>query len=140
MTDPQEAIVPSGVHTQRNRAQALSIWQAGVESVKPERCLRDWFRDGRIVGLDLSPLPSFDHILVVGAGKAGAAMSQVLEQILTEQGVDPRRVRGIVNVPNETVIPLQSIRLHPSRPAGVNHPTASGVEGARAILQLVQEA
>ncbi len=119
------------------RGQALAIWQAGVEAVRPERCLPD-----ALGGLPpgFSPLASFDRILVVGAGKAGAAMSQALETALEGHGVDLRRVQGLVNVPNETVTPLRAIRLHAARPAGTNQPTAAGVEGAGEILRLAGSA
>src|SRR5438105_4326441 len=77
------------------------------------------------------------RILVVGAGKAGAAMSAGVEAALAD--LLPR-VEGIVNVPTETVRPLRDIRLHAARPAGSNQPTAEGVAGARQILDLVSHA
>jgi hydroxypyruvate reductase/glycerate 2-kinase len=50
------------------------------------------------------------------------------------------RVRGVVNVPADSVRLLKAIRLHAARPAGSNHPTAAGVEGAQAMLNLAAEA
>src|SRR5436309_1078973 len=59
-----------------------------------------------------------NRILVVGAGKAGAAMAEALEAALGEH-VD--KVTGIVNVPADAVRPLQRIALHAARPAASNH-------------------
>ncbi len=50
------------------------------------------------------------------------------------------RLAGIVNVPAETVRSLHAIRLHAARPAGTNQPTAEGVAGVRAMLDLVRQA
>jgi hydroxypyruvate reductase/glycerate 2-kinase len=79
-------------------------------------------------------LPQARRILVVGAGKAGAAMSAAVEDALVEY---LPRLEGLVNVPDETVRPLRAIRLHPARPAATNAPTAQGVAGTRKILSLV---
>jgi hydroxypyruvate reductase/glycerate 2-kinase len=81
-----------------------------------------------------SSLEKARRILVVGAGKAGAAMSAALEEALAAH-LD--RISGIVNVPAELVRPLTRIRLHAARPAGSNHPTAEGIRGALQILDLM---
>ena len=81
-----------------------------------------------------------DHagrILVVGGGKAGAAMAAGVEAALHDR-LD--RVSGVVNVPEGAVRPLRSVRLHAGRPAGVNHPTAAGVAGVEDMLDLVSAA
>ena len=115
------------------RDDALHIWQAGVAAVQPERLVAEALQE-----LALAPLlRAAERILVVGAGKAGAAMSAGLEAAL---GSDVERVSGVVNVPAESVRPLQRIRLHAARPAGSNHPTAEGVAGTRAIIDLLRQA
>ncbi len=113
------------------RQQARSIWQAAVDAARPEVLL-----SGALAGLyaELSAAP---RILVVGAGKAGAAMSAAVEAALPD--LLPR-IEGIVNVPAELARPLRAIRLHAARPAGTNQPTAEGVAGARQILDLVSHA
>ena len=78
-----------------------------------------------------------DRILVVGGGKAGASMAAGVEAALAGK-ID--RVTGVVNVPAESVRPLRRIRLHPARPAGTNQPTAAGVAGSAAILDLLATA
>jgi hydroxypyruvate reductase/glycerate 2-kinase len=133
------------------RADALAIWTAAVESVKP----------GRLVQAAVAALPSdvraavdaAPRVLVVGGGKAGTAMTWHLEQALAgKRGC----VEGLVNVPegaeesflralngpSDRVIghPEFKTRLHPARPAGHNHPTAAGVRGADEMLRLLGSA
>jgi hydroxypyruvate reductase/glycerate 2-kinase len=122
------------------RQLAQVIWQAGVEAVRPARCLPVAFARLPVVAPQAFPLTRFERILVVGGGKAGAAMSRVLEAVLGREGVDLRRVVGLVNVPDEAVVPLEAIRLQPARPAGSNQPTEAGVAATTAILDLVRRA
>jgi len=77
------------------------------------------------------------RILVVGAGKAGAAMSAGVEEVLADS---LGRMEGIVNVPAECVHKLRAIKLHAARPAGTNQPTAEGVAGTLEILKLAASA
>lgn len=62
-------------------------------------------------------------------------MAEGVEQALGAELLE--RVTGWVNVPEDCVRPLQKIQLHAARPAGVNEPTAAGVRGTAAILELV---
>jgi hydroxypyruvate reductase/glycerate 2-kinase len=119
------------------RADAERIWRAGVDAVRPERCLPEGLA---AAAARMPPLASFEHILVVGAGKAGAAMSQALEAALVHHGIDLGCVNGWVNVPDDTVVPLAAIHLHPARPTGINHPTDAAFQGTLAILDLVANA
>lgn len=117
------------------REQARSIWQAAVDAARPRDLIRAALADPALPLLDA--LAHAPRILIVGAGKAGAAMSTGVEETLTNH-LD--RVEGVVNVPAETVRPLRAIRLHAARPAGTNQPTAEGVAGALQILELVASA
>jgi hydroxypyruvate reductase/glycerate 2-kinase len=117
------------------RQHARAIWQAAVAAVDPFTLVRD---------LLTNPPPALakalagsGRILVVGGGKAGAAMAAGIEEALANQ-LD--RLSGVVNVPAESVRPLRVIRLHAARPAGSNHPTVEGVAGVRAMLDLVAQA
>lgn len=114
-----------------SRDKALAIWRAGVDAVRPERLIRGYIESApgfrKILG-------EADRILVVGGGKAGAAMADAFEQCLPE--FLPKMV-GVVNVPDECVRPLQRIRLHGARPAGSNFPTAEGVAGSEEMLKLL---
>jgi hydroxypyruvate reductase len=90
----------------------------------------------RVGDLELD-LRAIRRIAVVGAGKAGAGMAQGVEEALGEPLMEAKALRGWINVPADCVRPLARIKLHSARPAGVNEPTAEGVAGAEAILQIV---
>ncbi len=123
------------------REDALAIWQAGVQAVDSNRLVRDNVQvAGDLLTLvgERVDLRDVARIVVVGAGKAGAGMSQGLEEAFGDRWLASDRLTGWVNVPADCVRPLQRIVLHPARPAGVNEPTEAGVEGARQILQLVE--
>ena len=111
------------------RADAVAIWTAGVEAVKPaplvERAVREL----------LPELASARRILVVGGGKAGAGMAAGLEAGLGEH---LSKVVGLLNVPEGATADLQRIRLHPARPVGFNFPTATGVAGVEEMLTLLR--
>jgi glycerate 2-kinase len=117
------------------RDHARLIWQAAVDAARPEPLIHQAFADPAFSLR--AALENAHRILVVGAGKAGAAMAAAVE---SELGDCLERVAGIVNVPADVVRPLKAIRLHAARPAGSNFPTAEGVVGAGRILELVATA
>jgi hydroxypyruvate reductase/glycerate 2-kinase len=119
--------------TLSQRDEARLIWQAGVDAVQPEKLLRTALANPLL----RDALESARRIIVVGAGKAGATMSAAVENLLP--GLISKMV-GLVNVPAEAVRPLRSIQLHAARPSAFNHPTEAGVEGARKILTLLDQA
>jgi hydroxypyruvate reductase/glycerate 2-kinase len=126
------------------REDALSIWKAAVAAANPFALVRDAVGELR---------STTGRILVVGGGKAGAAMAAGAEAGLADV-LD--RVDGLLNVPEEPVEQASSpvrgsstgqeacatgkILLHPARPAGSNHPTQVGVYGAMLQLALAQSA
>src|SRR5262245_15951816 len=110
------------------RAQALQIWKAGVNAVKPAVLIQRAVAD-QSWGLRAACAHA-RRIVVVGAGKAGAAMAEAIETQLKPY-LD--RMVGWVNVPDTLVRPLKAITLHGARPAGHNQPTQAGVEGAERI-------
>lgn len=117
------------------RDHALAIWTAAVDAVRPEplveRAARNMPPDWR------GAIDRAARVLVVGCGKAGAAMAAGLEA-----GLNPHlgKLAGLVNVPEGSTRPLARIRLHPARPTGSNNPTAAGVAGAREMLELMASA
>jgi len=115
------------------REHALAIWQAAVAAAEPGQLVRAALADSALQ----STLLLARRIIVVGAGKAGAAMSAGVESALADR-LD--HIEGIVNVPAEAVRPLQRIRLHSARSGASNQPTSEGIVGARQILQLVRGA
>src|SRR5260370_39218135 len=111
---------------------ALAIWQAAVDAARPQDLIRQALADPSLP--IHAAVSQAQRIVVVGAGKAGAAMSAGLEEVCADS-LD--RMEGVVNVPAEGVQPLRAIRLHAARPAGTNQPTEEGVAGAEQILELV---
>jgi hydroxypyruvate reductase/glycerate 2-kinase len=116
-----------------HRQAAESIWRAAVDAVQPQTLVVRCLTTGSLPSL----LDSAGRIIVVGAGKAGAAMAEGVEQALAPH-LD--HVTGWINVPAGTVRPLKVIHLHAARPDAHNHPTEAGVAGSEEILRLVQEA
>ncbi|MEN6450438.1 MAG: DUF4147 domain-containing protein [Thermoguttaceae bacterium] len=153
---------PSPQSTADLRRDAIRIWQAGVEAVRPERLVPEWLRvegqslvlgspEARCPRLNL-PLDAIRRIVVVGAGKAGEGMARAVEAVLGPALVAEKQLTGWVNVPasgaswqvdnlphrNERVGETTGIHLHPARPAGANEPTPEGVAGSIEILRLVE--
>jgi hydroxypyruvate reductase/glycerate 2-kinase len=115
------------------RDHARSIWDAAVAAVKPGPLVAEALAEPALA----AALRAARRIIVVGAGKAGSAMSAAVESSLTSLLAT---LEGIVNVPAGSEVPLRKIRLHAARPAGSNHPTEAGVAGAAEILRLVRSA
>ncbi len=64
------------------RRDALTIWMAGLDAVRSDALVRKHVRHERdrlFVGKEALDIAKIRHILVVGAGKAGAGMSAGLE-------------------------------------------------------------
>jgi glycerate 2-kinase len=113
------------------RFHARLIWQAAVDAARPEPLVR------RALAELADELRAAPRILVLGAGKAGAAMAAAVEDALADR-LD--HIEGIVNVPADSVRPLRKIRLNAARPAATNFPTAEGVAGAVEMLRLAKTA
>ena len=121
---------------------ALNIWLAGVEAVKPSSLFKNhaslsdrWLT----IGDEAIDVSLFKRIVVVGAGKASAAMAIELEsQCLSKL---PRHISvvGWINAPEGSFAVGQQgrIHLHAARPAGLNIPTQQAVEGTKRIVELV---
>jgi glycerate 2-kinase len=117
------------------RDHARAIWQSAVDAVEPFALVRNALADPPA---DFrAALAGSGRILIVGGGKAGAAMAAGAEAALADR---LGRVSGLVNVPAGTIRQLKAVRLYAARPDGSNHPTAEGVAGAREILALVRSA
>ncbi len=121
------------------RNEARAIWQAGVEAVDSARLVQAAVTcsatELTIAGT-VFPLANLGRILVIGGGKAGAGMAAGLEAALRTSPVFDR-IFGVLNVPADCVRPLARLELRAGRPAGVNEPTAEGVAGVTAMLELV---
>jgi hydroxypyruvate reductase len=131
------------------RADALRIWQAGLDAVRSERLIREHLTlDGHWLSIaDDEPLDleRIERIVVVGAGKAGAGMATAVEEVLGAKWSAAKHLVGWVNVPADCVPPeseraasSRRIRLHAAREAGRNEPTPEGVAGTEEILRLAE--
>lgn len=104
---------------------AIAIWQAGVAAVDPVRLVEralggEWFHPD-------------SRLLLVGAGKASAAMARAAVATL-----GPGRVSGWINVPADQAGDAGPVHLHAARPAAFNEPTEAGVEGTARMLALLE--
>jgi hydroxypyruvate reductase/glycerate 2-kinase len=118
----------------RLRQHGRAIWDAAVAAANPFELVRTALTQP---APDLAgALAKAERVFVVGGGKAGAAMAAGVEAALANR---LNLVQGVLNVPAETIRPLQAIRLHAARPAGTNQPTSEGVIGVREMLDLVRQ-
>ncbi len=116
------------------RDSARTILQAALEAADPRAAVRRALvRDGNHlrVGPREYDLDRVSRIVVVGFGKASAAMAQAVEEILGD-----RIARGWVSVKYGHLAPLARIHLHE---AGHPLPDANSVLGAEKIVALMDE-
>lgn len=122
-------------------SDAERIWRAGIRATSPDVLIRQHIA---LTGSTLRvndyefDLNRFKRIYVVGAGKAAGAIAAELEGLFGSQLILEKRIAGLVNVPNNCVVPTRSIRLHGARPPEINEPTMASLRGTRKILQLVR--
>ncbi len=116
------------------RARVLDVLGAALDAVDPAEAVRRAMRlDGArlYVGDRAFDLSRIRRVLVVGAGKAGAAMAQAAEEILGD-----RITAGWVNVKTGYTAPTRRITIHE---AGHPVPDAAGVAGTRAMVDLLRD-
>jgi hydroxypyruvate reductase len=123
------------LNTEKLRRDAMTIFRAGLQAVDANAAVQRFVQRDRAalkVAEKNYDLKSYERILVVGAGKASAAMAQALEQIL-----DDHISEGLINVKYGHLAPLQKIKLNE---AGHPLPDEAGLNGARHIVQLLESA
>jgi glycerate 2-kinase len=116
------------------RKNAEAIFQAGVEAVNPILAVKKHvvLQDDRLtVGDQVYNLAEYDGIYVIGTGKASAAMSQAVEELLGE-----RLKGGVVNVKYGHSFPLNKIKVNE---AGHPVPDEAGFHGTEEIIQLLKK-
>jgi glycerate 2-kinase len=117
------------------RKLALESLECAVDSVNPKTIVK---RQVSIVesylkvGDDSYNLDLFEHIFIIGGGKAGGPMAEALEEILGS-----KITKGIVNVPHDSHYETKIVELH-----GASHPLpdAASVEGTKLILDIAEKA
>lgn len=125
---------------ERLRHDAEEIFKAGIRRVDPYEAVRRFLRrDGERLSLGEAgenpialDLAFFQHVYVVGGGKATAPMARALEDLLGD-----RITRGLVNVKYGFAEPLERIEI-----VEADHPVPdrTGVEGTRRIMDLLKSA
>jgi len=117
------------------KAQVPAIMEAALLAVDPGKAVtRSMDRQGidMRVGAQVHDLDSYEHIYVVGAGKASAAMAVALDDALGQ-----RLTEGWVNVKDGYTVATKMITIHE---AGHPFPDDRGVGGSEKIASLVRKA
>lgn len=117
------------------KEHAVQIFREALRAVEPRAAVRRYLRlDGErlIVGGRAVELPPGGRVIVVGAGKASAAMAQAVEEILGD-----RIARGVVSVKAGHAVPVRRIQV---REAAHPVPDEAGRRAAEEILAAAEEA
>ena len=117
------------------REHALAIFNAAVSGVQPSRLLpRNIRLEKDILWLNGQPfsIKEWEHIYVIGAGKASAAMALETENILGNY-----IEKGIVVTKYNHALPLQKIHCIE---AGHPLPDDNSISAGKAIMKIVQQA
>ena len=117
------------------RQHALQIFRAALDAADPYQAVLNCVSfDGQILKIGASRYrpQSFDHIFVIGAGKASAAMAHAIERLLGR-----RITGGLINVPDGVATHLRRI---PHQPCGHPIPDERGASGAKQMLEIAQAA
>ncbi len=122
-------------HLTEKYRDAISIFQAGLAAVEPGAAISRFCRlDGDVLFVDgvAYDLRQYKNIVVLGAGKAGAAMAKPLESMLEDYPVE-----GVITVKDGHLEELERIRIQEaSHPV----PDSRGLAGARDIYRLAMRA
>lgn len=121
--------------TEKLRQDAWDIFQAGLKAVDPRVAVHTYVRrdgDELVVDERSYRLADFEHIYVIGGGKAGAAMAAAIEEILGE-----RITEGVVNVKYGHTEALRVVKINEA-----DHPVPdeAGLKGAEEVVRLLQKA
>lgn len=119
----------------RMRRDAEAIFRAGLRAAQPDDAIKRlcrWEEEHLLIGEHRFDLTAVDRVLVVGAGKATAAMARAVEEILGERIDD-----GVISVKYGHTLPLKHIR---TIEAGHPLPDVNGVTASRAILSMATRA
>lgn len=117
------------------RRQIVRVLQAALDAVDPAAAVRRHVQpcgETLRVGGTAYDLNAYRRVLVVGAGKAGAPMTQAVEAMLGD-----RITAGHVNVKYGHAAPTRVVML---TEAGHPIPDEAGVTGALAIAALLEDA
>jgi glycerate 2-kinase len=117
------------------RQEAIKIFLSGVESVKPDNLIKRYVTlNGNDLRIDKMTfdLSIIKNIYIVGAGKASAAMAQIMESILGS-----RITAGHIITKYKHSVPLSFIEI---TEAGHPVPDENGIKGTEHIISIVNKA
>ena len=123
------------MQTTELRQHAQKIFAAGLAAVDPIQAIHNVaYRRGNIlsVGDNAYQLDAYQHVYVLGAGKAGATMAQAVEELLGDV-----ITAGFVTVKYGHGAPTRTVRIHE---AGHPVPDEAGVWGTQQIMRLAASA
>jgi len=116
------------------RGVLIELANSAIKSADPSLAVRRWVKleNGKLlVGNHDFDLGEVEKIIVVGGGKASGAMGETLEELLGE-----KLTEGVVNIPQAQSDKNSKIEFVE---AGHPLPTKSGVEGARKMIDLLED-
>jgi len=116
------------------RQDAIEIFNAGLKPVDPATAIRRFIDlDGEVLTVAdrAYSLADYENLILIGFGKACAAMARALEAVL---GGAIRK--GAINVKDGHSLPLKVVQI---QEAGHPVPNQAGVAGTRKIIQLLKE-
>ena len=129
------------------RRDAETIWTAAISAVRPQSLVK------RRLSVDLVSsevyydeksleppvyLNRVGRIVIVGGGKAAAAIAEGLESVIGKKRLDRHNAIGIVNVPEGMPEILTHVRKAEVRLQGSNSPTIKAMQSTSDMLELVK--
>jgi hydroxypyruvate reductase len=122
---------PHGSAVGDTRALLTALYDAAVAAAHPDVCL----------AMHLPPLPERGRLVIVGAGKAAAAMAMAAERHYRRCGVLDR-IAGFTTAPRGTIAALPAERPSAIRIVEARHPTPdeASLRAAEETLALVRSA
>jgi len=131
------ALVNNGDSSVSKKARELALrsLETALNAVDPKRIVKAKLKlKGSVLNVDEQSfdLRMFNHVYVVGGGKAGGAMAEALEEVLGNRITD-----GLVNVPYGSKHKAGIIKL---REASHPVPDEDGSEGTRRMLKIAEDA
>jgi len=117
------------------RKLTLESLEAALNAVDPHRIVKSRIHlgDSKLeIDSHTFDLDKYDHVYVVGGGKASGSMAEGLEEVLGN-----RISKGIVNVPEGNKTKTRIILLHE---ASHPMPNENGVKGTRRMIEIAEKA
>ena len=116
------------------RKDALNIFNAGIKAVDPANAVKRYLtrQDDRLeIQGKTYDLSNYENIYVIGMGKASAAMTQAVEELIGD-----RLKAGILNVKYGHTVPLKIVKVNE---AGHPVPDEAGLSGTRQIMEMLRQ-